>query len=74
MKQAGAVGRAGWYRHAICSGTFCALPCTRPFVALAAPQLRDGIVSNSSGTPRTILAPQRGIWGTAGIDGKNLDQ
>ncbi|EFN60043.1 hypothetical protein CHLNCDRAFT_133271 [Chlorella variabilis] len=37
-------------------------------------ELRDGIVSNSSGTPRTILAPQRGIWGTAGIDGKNLDQ
>lgn len=36
-------------------------------------QLRETIVSNSSGNELTIVVPNRGIWGTAGIDGSNID-
>lgn len=36
-------------------------------------ELRETIVSNSSGTELTIVVPNRGIWGTAGIDGSNID-
>lgn len=36
-------------------------------------QLRETIVSNSSGRALSIMAPQRGIWGTASIDGANID-
>ncbi len=36
-------------------------------------QLRETIVSNSTGGELTIVVPNRGIWGTAGIDGSNID-
>ena len=41
--------------------------------ALCFLQLRETIVSNVSGAQLTIVVPQRGIWGTAGIGGKNID-
>jgi hypothetical protein len=41
--------------------------------ALRCVQLRETIVSNVSGAQLTIVVPQRGIWGTAGIGGKNID-
>jgi hypothetical protein len=37
-------------------------------------QLRDSIVGSSSGSELTIEVPNRGIWGTAGIGGKNIDR
>jgi FkbM family methyltransferase len=36
-------------------------------------ELRERIVSNSTGGELTIVVPNRGIWGTAGIDGSNID-
>lgn len=36
-------------------------------------QLREKIVSNTTGVELTIVVPNRGIWGTAGINGANLD-
>ncbi|KAL4427805.1 hypothetical protein ABPG75_001894 [Micractinium tetrahymenae] len=36
-------------------------------------QMRFAIVSNSTGGELTIVVPNRGIWGTAGIGGKNID-
>lgn len=30
-------------------------------------------MSNSTGGELTIVVPNRGIWGTAGIGGKNID-
>lgn len=46
---------------------------TRP-ACLARRQLREGIVTNSSGGRATVVVPNTGIWGTAGIDGANLDK
>jgi hypothetical protein len=37
-------------------------------------ELRERIVSNSSAARLTMEVPQRGIWGTAGIDGMNIDR
>lgn len=31
-------------------------------------------MSNSSAAQLTVEVPQRGIWGTAGIDGMNIDR
>ncbi|KAL4449442.1 hypothetical protein ABPG77_007086 [Micractinium sp. CCAP 211/92] len=36
-------------------------------------ELREKIVSNTTGGELTIVVPNRGIWGTAGIGGKNID-
>lgn len=36
-------------------------------------ELREAIAGNSSGGEATIVVPNRGIWGTAGIDGANID-
>ncbi len=47
------------------------LPCALPAVPLL--QLREKIVSNTTGGELTIVVPNRGIWGTAGIGGKNID-
>lgn len=37
-------------------------------------QLRERIVSSTSGGELTIVVPNRGIWGTAGINGSNIDR
>ena len=35
--------------------------------------IRDGAVAEDSGKIYTIVVPKGGIWGTAGIDGLNID-
>ena len=36
-------------------------------------QVRENVVSSEDGAKLTLVVPTTGIWGTAGIDGKNLD-
>ena len=37
-------------------------------------EIRSNIVSNVSGLDLTMVVPSNGIWGTAGIDGLNIDK
>lgn len=36
-------------------------------------QVRDGVVSDQEGD-HDLVVPQRGIWGTAGVHGLNIDK
>ena len=36
-------------------------------------ELREAVVSDQHGAELTLVVPSTGIWGTAGIGGKNLD-
>lgn len=36
-------------------------------------QVRAAVVTERPGNTYTVVVPQRGIWGTAGIDGANID-
>ena len=37
-------------------------------------EVQTDIVSHSHNQPMTMVVPSGGIWGTAGIDGLNIDQ
>ena len=37
-------------------------------------QVRRNVVSHVNGQPMTMVVPSAGIWGTAGIDGLNIDR
>ena len=37
-------------------------------------QVRRSVVSHVNGQPMTMVVPSAGIWGTAGIDGLNIDR
>lgn len=37
-------------------------------------QIRTNIVGDEQSKPLTIVVPQRGMWGTAGINGLNIDK
>ncbi len=36
--------------------------------------VRPNVVSHVNGQPMTMVVPSTGIWGTAGIDGLNIDK
>jgi hypothetical protein len=35
--------------------------------------VRENIIGDEHGKELTIVVPQRGIWGTAGVGGMNID-
>lgn len=37
-------------------------------------QIRTNAVADKAGTTYELVVPQRGIWGTASINGANIDQ
>lgn len=53
--------------HHISNSHICT-PCVSPM------KVRDRVVSDDHGAQLMVKVPKRGIWGTAGINGLNLDQ